>query len=798
MGTDHARMTVPATPRRSPVYTGNGVTTVFPFSFKVFGASDIQVIATSAAGVISTLVLNSDYTVTLNADQSASPGGSIVALVAPANASKLVILGAIPYDQTLSLPGGGNFNPVAIGNNFDRTEMQIQQLATAIAGAITVPVGETVPALPAAAVRAGYMLGFDSLGNPIAVAQQSGTAGSLATDLADTVTPSKGAGQIGYNNALGYPAGSLGAALQAAVASATFTQSGTGAVARTIQNKAREIITVGDFGAVGDGVTDDTAAFNLAGATGKAIGVPGTGKTYKLSSQVSGLFYAIGQPRFVTTYQSVALVSKVGVALDENNSGVVGAFPRSASILMIGDSIGEGTGASSYLKSMSWLVGRSIMNAANEGMFRDSGFDYHSILNFANILNSPGVTTTGTISANGIWADRLLLTSSAQGITFINREATAVSVYYNASASSGQFAVQLNGVTVQTVTVAGSGVVTTGFITLKANSLLTRLTDAIKIVPVGAGVVELASVVIAKNSLINPCILSVGAKSGYGYQDYNSSTAMDEMAVYLNAAEVGGSSTKLLICNIGTNNMYNAGRSLTPAGMVTALSTLLSGMVARCTAIQIAVAIPPKSNESLFPMINGTFVYEDYVQALVAYCIKNNLTMIRHDLGALNSGAYYADGLHPNDVGHTVFAQTTLKALKVKYDAYFKQNSTALSDYLTLLRTDAAPAMNSTWGPFAAAAGQAARAHLSAGVVRLSGCVIPNGSASTLIGTLPAGYRPDTVDRNFIVGVNNTAGTFALNRIRIGTDGTINLNTVPTNDVALDGISFPIYKFIEA
>ena len=44
----------------------------------------------------------------------------------------------------------------------------------------------------------------------------------------------------------------------------SFIQTGTGAVTRNMQDKAGEILSVKDFGAVGDGVTDDTAAFSAA------------------------------------------------------------------------------------------------------------------------------------------------------------------------------------------------------------------------------------------------------------------------------------------------------------------------------------------------------------------------------------------------------------------------------------------------------------------------------------------------------------------------------------------------------
>ena len=53
-----------------------------------------------------------------------------------------------------------------------------------------------------------------------------------------------------------------------------YDPAGLGAVQTNVQAKLRETVSVKDFGAVGDGVTDDTAAINAALATGKVVFLP--------------------------------------------------------------------------------------------------------------------------------------------------------------------------------------------------------------------------------------------------------------------------------------------------------------------------------------------------------------------------------------------------------------------------------------------------------------------------------------------------------------------------------------------
>ena len=104
-------MSISSTTRKAGPYTGNGSTTVFPFSFKVFANTDLVVVKTDLSSVESTMVLTTDYTVALNADQDSNPGGTVTCVTAPASGFKITLTSNVPDLQPITLTNMGGFYP---------------------------------------------------------------------------------------------------------------------------------------------------------------------------------------------------------------------------------------------------------------------------------------------------------------------------------------------------------------------------------------------------------------------------------------------------------------------------------------------------------------------------------------------------------------------------------------------------------------------------------------------------------------------------------------------------------------
>jgi hypothetical protein len=74
----------------------------------------------------------------------------------------------------------------------------------------------------------------------------------------------------------------------------TFLAAGTGASQRTVLDKLRDVVSVKDFGAVGDGVADDTAAFNAAWTASNPNPVFVPSGSYAVTGTISGQFFSFG------------------------------------------------------------------------------------------------------------------------------------------------------------------------------------------------------------------------------------------------------------------------------------------------------------------------------------------------------------------------------------------------------------------------------------------------------------------------------------------------------------------------
>ncbi len=220
-------------------YTGNGVTTSFPYTFRIFKKSDLTVQIADLNENITVLKLDTDYSVT---GAGGYNGGNVILSKALANGHQISISRELPVTQETDLRNQGKFFAEVHEDAFDKLTMLIQQTRNWFRLALRKPsfvanyydalnnyirnlrdpskpqdaatknyvdslaeenlsrtlrVPESfIPEIPSVTQRANKILAFNDLGNPTLVLPESGSASDVMLQLASF----DGAHKITYTN----------------------------------------------------------------------------------------------------------------------------------------------------------------------------------------------------------------------------------------------------------------------------------------------------------------------------------------------------------------------------------------------------------------------------------------------------------------------------------------------------------------------------------------------------------------------------------------------------------------------
>lgn len=208
-------------------YNADGVQGTYSYGFPIFASEDLRVSVNGAEQISGFIITGAGQTA----------GGAVVFDTPPAQGTIITLARDLPIERVTDYLEGGDFSAASINTELDYMVAAIQQVGRE--NDVMLRYAETEEPggvyLPARNMRANKALGFDGNGDPVAMSVTGGSGGS---------------------------------------GSGNYTAAGTGAVTRTSNDKHSDVTSIKDFGAVGDGLTDDTNAIINALNAADTIYIP--------------------------------------------------------------------------------------------------------------------------------------------------------------------------------------------------------------------------------------------------------------------------------------------------------------------------------------------------------------------------------------------------------------------------------------------------------------------------------------------------------------------------------------------
>jgi hypothetical protein len=304
---------------------GNDAATSFSFTFTIYASTDLVVTKVDSDGNETVLAEGSSST-TYSVSVASYPGSGSITYPAVggtplATGESLVIKRVLPLEQTLDLENQGGYYPENQEQAFDKAIMIDLQQQEELDRTVKLPVGSGIDGnIPAPAAAGGY-LRVNEAGTAVEVATLATTDGSASDSTPIDVSLSAGAAGVAADYSRKDHVHFLPNITPAGATSA-----------RAITAHLADVVNVKNFGATGDGTTDDTTAIQAAVDYAATL----VGSTTAYGGEGRTVFFPDGE-YVITAAIEMDNIDGVSLVGSPGRGAVLKLTTDSTSIIKVGD-----------------------------------------------------------------------------------------------------------------------------------------------------------------------------------------------------------------------------------------------------------------------------------------------------------------------------------------------------------------------------------------------------------------------------------------------------------------------------